>query len=254
VPGPEAETDGVSFVQEFYSDKHTHYKADLIACRHVLEHIETPSDFIASVKVAVNGRHETIVFFEVPNVLYTLKDLGIWDIIYEHCSYFSPNSLTYLFHNTGFTVLDVSTTFGGQFLTIETRLSANSQKDPASTQDSIASLVDSFAENYRHKVSEWQQKLSQIVESGQRAVVWGAGSKGVTFLNILKTQDTIQYVVDINPRKEGMHVAGTGQQIVPPDFLKSYRPDCVIIMNGNYQEEIRQTLATMNLDCELLLA
>lgn len=26
---------------------------------------------------------------------------------------------------------------------------------------------------------------------------------------------------------KGMHVAGTGQEIVPPDFLKEYRPDAL---------------------------
>jgi hypothetical protein len=195
---------------------------------------------------------ETIVFFEVPNVLYTLRDMGIWDIIYEHCSYFSPHSLAHLFGEIGFEVLDVSAVFGGQFLTIETRLA--SQPDNAGDHESISSLVEAFAENYHNKVAYWQRHLAEIEQDGRKAVVWGAGSKGVTFLNILKTRDMIEYVVDINPRKEGKYVAGTGQQIVPPDFLREYRPDVVVIMNGNYHDEIRQTLDGLGLVSEILLA
>ncbi|MFZ0545817.1 MAG: class I SAM-dependent methyltransferase [Candidatus Promineifilaceae bacterium] len=252
VPGPEAEAENVTFVQDFYSKKYTSYAADFIACRHVLEHIETPRDFVASVRSAVGGRTETIVFFEVPNVLYTLRDMGIWDIIYEHCSFFSPHSLSYLFQESGFEVLDVTAVFGGQFLTIESQL-ASETAEPDS-HDSIAPLVDAFAESYNHKVASWQQQLGQIVADGRKAVVWGAGSKGVTFLNILKSKDMISYVVDINPRKGGMFVAGTGQQIVPPEFLKEYRPDVVVIMNGNYQDEIQKTLEEMGLESEILLA
>lgn len=252
VPGPEAEAENVTFVQDFYSEDYTGYAADFLACRHVLEHIESPRDFVASVRRAVNGRMETIVFFEVPNVLYTLRDMGIWDIIYEHCSYFSPHSLAYLFREIGFEVLDISAVFGDQFLTIETRLATGPLG--AQSQESIESLVDAFAENYRLKVESWQARLAQIDRDGRKAVVWGAGSKGVTFLNILKTKDMISYVVDINPRKEGMFVAGSGQKIVPPEFLKDYQPDVVIIMNGNYQDEIRQTLTGLGLNSEILLA
>lgn len=252
VPGPEAEAENVSFVQDFYSDEYTSYPADFLACRHVLEHIEKPREFVGSVRRAVNGRSETVVFFEVPNVLWTLRDMGIWDIIYEHCSYFSPHSLAYLFLEIGFEVLDVSAVFGGQFLTIETRLASQATDPPE--RESISSLVEAFGENYDNKVAYWRKKLGELAQDGRKAVVWGAGSKGVTFLNILKTKDMIQYIVDINPRKEGMYVAGSGQEIVPPAFLREYKPDVVIIMNGNYQDEIQQTLNGLGLESEILLA
>jgi len=32
-------------------------------------------------------------------------------------------------------------------------------------------------------------------------------------------------VVDINPFREGKYMAGTGQEIVSPAFLKRYKPD-----------------------------
>jgi hypothetical protein len=34
----------------------------------------------------------------------------------------------------------------------------------------------------------------------------------------------IEYVVDINPRKAGRSVPGTAQKIVPPEYLRDYRP------------------------------
>lgn len=257
VPGIEGETTvSVTFIQDFYSEKYTDYKADFIGCRHVLEHIQHPGDFVATVRQAVGDRYDTIVFFEVPNVLFTLRDLGIWDIIYEHCSYFSPYSLTWVFHHNGFRVLRVEPTFNGQFLTIEA-VPINGILDSWAEDDrdkrQMTSDVAAFGNSYREKVMAWQKRLKQMAATGQQAIVWGAGSKGVTFMNTLGTQD-IEYVVDINPRKEGMYVSGTGQKIVSPEFLKTYQPDTVIIMNLNYKEEIGRTLHELGVSAKIVLA
>ena len=98
------------------------------------------------------------------------------------------------------------------------------------------------------------QKETPEPGQGQRAVVWGAGSKGVTFMNALKAQDVIEYAIDINPRKKGMFVSGSGQEIVPPEFLQSYRPEFIIIMNPNYEKEIGGQLEALDVPSEILLA
>jgi len=69
-------------------------------------------------------------------------------------------------------------------------------------------------------------------------VVWGAGAKAVGLLNTLHIaiDDGIRYVV--NPRKSRRFVLGPAQQIVPPEHLRDYRPDVVIVMNAEYIREI----------------
>jgi len=88
---------------------------------------------------------------------------------------------------------------------------------------------------------------------GQLAVVWGAGSKGVSFLNALKDLQ-IEYVVDINPRKQGMYIPGTGQQIVRPEFLRDYQPDVIVVMNPVYRREIRKLTKKLGLTAKLISA
>ncbi len=73
-------------------------------------------------------------------------------------------------------------------------------------------------------------------------VLWGSGSKAVSFLTTLGITDELQYVVDINPHRQGMFMPGTGHAIVSPDFLAEYKPDRVIIMNPIYREEITKML------------
>jgi len=259
VPEPtgQAIAERVTFIQDFYSAHYADYKADFICGRHVLEHIHFPCGFLTSVRHSIGDRLEVVVVFEVPNVLFTLRDLGIWDLIYEHCSYFSMSSLSRLFTSCGFDICDLTETYEGQFLCIEASPGeslANPAHDPWGDLEEMAYDVAAFADRYRSKVQIWRRNLQQIAYQGQRAVIWGAGSKGVTFLNALETQDQIVYAVDINPRKQGMYLAGTGQQVVPPEFLRDYQPDVVIVMNPIYGDEIRRTTEGLGLTPEFVYA
>ncbi len=263
VPEPGYTAPNVTFVQDFYTEKYIDQPADLIVCRHVLEHIPDPDAFIAQVRQAV-GAQRSVVFFEVPNSLWTLRQGGIWDIIYEHCSFFSPFSLAHLFRRHGFEVLAVNEVFGGQFLTIEAvpqetpgEHEADGGRPSAAASADLAALTadaHAFAANYETKRAEWQSRLGELAAAGQRGVVWGAGSKGVTFLNAMEAGDEIVAVVDINPRKQGKFVAGSGQLIVPPAQLAEIQPDFVIIMNANYREEIAGMLAELHVAAQIMVA
>ena len=83
-------------------------------------------------------------------------------------------------------------------------------------------------------------------------MVWGSGSKGVAFLSSLNVNDAIEYVVDINPYRQGKFMAGTGQRIVSPEFLQEYKPDVAIAMNPVYKSEIRQDLDRLGLSTTVL--
>jgi hypothetical protein len=60
--------------------------------------------------------------------------------------------------------------------------------------------------------------------------------------------------VDINPKKAGMYVPGTGHPIVAHDHLTLQPPDVVVVMNPIYKAEIRQTLQGMGLQPKILVA
>lgn len=247
----------VTVVSEFYSESHGDHPADLIICRHVLEHIDQSGAFLEMLRGIV-GERSIPLFFEVPNGLWTLRDGGLWDVIYEHCGYFTPTSLTAAFERCGFEGLAISEVFGGQFLTIDARPvdGAEPSTDAASFLDdaqrsTLQAYVDSFQALHTAAVDRWRTELGELRAAGKRAALWGAGSKGVTFLNVVAAatdETTISHVVDINPRKHGMHVAGSGQQIVGPEDLTAAPPDVVIVMNPNYVDEISATLTGLGID------
>jgi SAM-dependent methyltransferase len=241
-----------------YGTEHSDCPADFLVCRHVLEHISDPVRFLRGLRDALGGRNPNY-YLEVPNALYTLRDLGIWDIIYEHWAYYTARSLVRAAQRAGLAVDDVHESYSGQFLSIEGSLTAASaphQPNLAGPSDGeIAVWVAQYGRQSREKINEWRRRLSALRESGRQAVVWGGGSKGVTFVNMLAADyRLIPYVVDINPRKHGKFVAGTGQEIVPPSSLVGLRPDVTIIMNSAYEIEIRQTLESLGLRSQVTAA
>ncbi len=259
VPEPGDLSDGgtLTFVREFYSEKHWLYKADLVSCRQVLEHIPTPREFVATIRRSIGNRPHTALYCEVPNALYTLRDMGIWDIIYEHCSYFSARSLSHLFSSGGFDIVKVREMFGGQYLGLEGRIAAGttgSAVDEWISRGEMARLVETFGAAFMKKMDEWKFRLEMNGKAGKRTAVWGGGSKGVTFLNMMNAQQHVECMVDINPRKQGRFVAGTGQEIVAPEYLRDHRPDVIIVMNPLYAEEIRKQTEALDLKPECLTA
>lgn len=250
------ETDGrITFIQDYYSEQYAHLPADFISSRHTLEHIPDPRAFVGTLRRTIGDRRQSVVFCEVPNALFTLHDLAIWDIIYEHCSYFTAHSLAYLFAGAGFEVQRIQTAFAGQFLCLEATPGVtpvtHHQADEIAT---LAQDVARFATSYREKVNEEREKLAAWQRSGKKVVVWGAGSKGITYLNTLGSAGEVAYAVDINPRKEGMYITGAGQPIRSPSFLQEDVPDVVLVMNPVYLAEIEQTLNSLGVNAEVVPA
>ena len=239
----EGESTNVTFVKDYYSEQYGHLEADLICCRHVLEHMPDPAGFLAELRSNPGITPHTVLYFEVPNGLFTLRDMGIWDLIYEHVSYFTPQSLRSIFERAGFEVLDLDEDFGGQYLYVEARPTNRSVSaaEIAVTEEPEA-LVADFADRYERCVAHWRDYLEMTTLQGRSCVLWGAGSKGVTFANIMGKAEVLVAIVDINPHKQGLYVPGTGMPVVGVREMGELAPDEVLVMNPLYLDEVRQLM------------
>ncbi|MEZ5234633.1 MAG: class I SAM-dependent methyltransferase [Acidimicrobiales bacterium] len=244
----------MEIVREYYPTDRP-IDASLVLCQHVLEHVTDPAGLVEGVRASIPDDAATAVYFEVPDATYMVSELAVWDLIYEHLSYFSAPTLQHLFERAGFEVVEVDRTFGDQYLYLEARPRRHGTPAPAPAPDTaaltkLAERVAAFGEHFDRLRRLWSQRLTAMLADGPVAV-WGAGSKGVSFLNLVQGGDTVQHVVDINPNKWGLHLPGTGQPVVGPDALAGSGVRNVVVMNPLYVEEIAAQVRSLGVDAEV---
>jgi hypothetical protein len=238
----------VTFVPEYFGGDDLPVTPDLVCARHVLEHLIDPASLLAS--IAGSSHEGTVLYVEVPDARYVLSHAGLWDVIYPHVGYFTAPALRRLVARSGFQPRDVGTSFGNQYLWVEATAGDRRELPRVSVDgevaDQLAAAEDS-GRTHRETIARWDERLDGARRAGERVALWGAGAKGVTFLNAVPAAAHVADVVDLNPRKHGGFVPGTGQEVVGPERLAATRPDLVLVMNPMYEAEIRIALADLGL-------
>jgi 2-polyprenyl-3-methyl-5-hydroxy-6-metoxy-1,4-benzoquinol methylase len=249
--GPDTELDGrITYERRFYGTAADELPADVVLCRHVIEHVPQPLTLLRAVRSALVGTSGARVFFETPCVEWIFENGVLWDLFYEHCSLFSAASLATAFERSGFAVERVDHVFGGQYLWIEA--SVVGAAPAARPAGRVAALANRFAAAEQATLRQWRIKLEVLHARGPLAI-WGAGAKGATFASLVDPERAhIDCVVDINPNKQGKFLPGTGHPIVDLRSLPSRGVAVAILMNPNYRDECLALLAAARVPVDLV--
>ena len=245
---PDKQIANVTLVSEYYRPGQDVESYDLLVCRHVLEHLEGPAAIVQSLRDAAPAH--AVHYFEVPAAEFDFGPTGMWDFIYPHVSYFSEESLHALMRRCGFEIVAGGRSFSDQFLWVEVRAGERDSAiaDPAEH----LTLLDDFADRHAEVVGRWRRDVAERSGRNEGTAMWGAGSKGVSFLNAVDPDGSL-VVVDLNPRKWGRFLPGTGNEVISPDALPSHQVTKVFITNPAYQQEITQQLHDLGIDAEVVM-
>lgn len=235
----------VTIVTEPFQAAGRDLRPALVASRHVLEHLTDPGSLLEG--VAQWRECDPVVYLEVPDADHMVEQLAVWDVIYEHASYFTAASLTRLCERHDLTPTRVESTFGGQYLSVEARL-GGPEPSPARTPADPAAFGPAFAELRRR----WTDRLEKELAATQRLAIWGAGSKGVSFVALAGDAGrAIDLAVDLNPAKQGRFLPVSGVEVVGPDDPRLRGLGLVLTMNPHYEREIRADLDSRGIDAPL---
>lgn len=211
-----------AIIKDYFSSKYL-IQADLIILRHTLEHIFEPLDFLQNISSSNNN--DGLIYIEVPTFEWIFRNNAFEDIFYEHCNYFTPDTLKMLFDRS-----ETGQLFNGQYIYLIARL-----KDLKQQIEYNKSFV--FNDVFSSKVREY----SHAIEHRKNIAIWGAGAKGSTYLNLIDpNREHITVVIDINQQKQNRFIGHTGHKIISPEALKDYNIKDIIIMNPNYFNEIKR--------------
>ena len=226
---------------------------DLIACRHVLSEIDQPAELLRSIRKGIRNP-SCLVYLEVPNAALTFRRTMVWNLVYEHRSWFLPEALTNLCQMAGLEVRDVRPCWNDEYLSMVAVRAIARLKPARSALSSSFAVAPTeelalFGRECRRIVEGWQDKLTEWRRSGLRVLAWGAGARAVTFCASYDFRGVIDAVIDINPIRWGKYLPVSAIRVESPQFVQRFKPDLVLITNPTYTSEIKAHVKRLGVRC-----
>jgi hypothetical protein len=229
-------------------------RPDLLLGNNVLAQVPDLNDFVEGMQILL--KPGGVITMEFPHLL-RLMDENQFDTIYhEHFSYFSFITAERIFAAHGLTLFDVEElpTHGGSLRIYACHTEEHARPVSAAVaelrrreENSGLGRVECYAA-FGEKVKETKRKLLEFLirarRQGKKIVGYGAPGKGNTLLNYCGIRtDFLDFTVDRNPYKQGKFLPGTHIPILPPEQLRSARPDYIFILPWNLKDEIIEQLS-----------
>ena len=211
--------------------------------RHVIEHVPEPELFLQNMLACAPTL--TSLALETPSLEWIVTNRAYYDLYYEHCSLFDAYALRAMLHRNGFGKVTVNSLFGGQYLLAVA--SRQGEGGDGSAENSNTAFMHQRAKNFAAFRSgqdvfwrHWGKTVYNLSERCGKIGVWGAASKGMTFVQRLGDMGmAIHCVVDINPRKQGCYVPCVGTPVISPEQALIEGVNAFVVANPLYFNEVR---------------
>jgi 2-polyprenyl-3-methyl-5-hydroxy-6-metoxy-1,4-benzoquinol methylase len=224
-------------------------QADLLIGNNVLAHVPDLNDFVRGLSIALSPAG--VVTMEFPHLLQLISQNQFDTIYHEHFSYFSLLTVERVFAAQGLRIFDVEQidTHGGSLRIFACHGGFEGHATtPRVTElaeaEKAASLNDPKGYlGYPERVQRVKRMLLRFLidarERGLKTAAYGAPAKGNTLLNYCGIRDDlVDYTVDRSPHKQGHFLPGTHLPVYPPSHVRETRPDYLLILPWNLQDEI----------------
>ena len=228
--------------------------ADLVVGNNVLAQVPEINGFVAGIRRILKPRG--VITLEFPHVMKLIEGNQFDTIYHEHFSYFSLHTVEQILAAHGLQVFDVEELWshggslrvfaapaGGAAWPVERRVAALLERERAAGYASR----DGYR-GFEERVRETKRKLLRFLigakQESKSIAGYGAPGKANTLLNYCGIRtDLLDFTVDRNPYKHGKFTPGTHIPIHPPERLDLARPDYILILPWNLQDEIIAQLA-----------
>jgi hypothetical protein len=253
--GAVAEQRGIKTLCEFFGDelavrmRDDGYVADVVVGNNVLAHTPDINGFVAGLPVIMSS--DGVATFEFPHLMRLMAGAQFDTIYHEHWSYLSLGTVSRILDRHSLEVFDVEELWShGGSLRLFVKHQADTSKpiDPRvgelNERETEFGLFDldtyqDFASRVESIKRSLLTALIEAKEEGQSIVIYGAAGKGNTLLNYCGIgTDFIDYACDLNPYKHGRLTPGTHIPIFGPERILETKPDLILVLPWNLEDEI----------------
>ena len=247
-----AEAAGVPTRREFFGSELARRlvaegkRADVIIANNVMAHVPALNDVVEGLRILIAD--EGVITVENPYVRDLIERREFDTIYHEHVSYYSCTAIDRLLRRHGLYLNDVEyfpELHGG---TLRWQIGRREQPSQA-VQDYLAEeraagmdrleYYAGFAAQVERVRAELLALLNELKRVGASIVAYGAAAKGSTLLNYAGIgTELLDYVVDRNAHKQGLHMPGVRLPIRDPAVLLDEQPDYVLLLAWNFEREV----------------
>jgi len=221
--------------------------ADIVHAHNVLAHVPDVHGFVAGIAKILKPTGLAVI--ETPYVRDLVDRLEFDTIYHEHVYYYSLSSLARLFGQHGLAIVDVEriAIHGGS---LRVYAAPEGSRSPDLV---VAQLLDEeesggvtqreYFVGFGQRVQALGEQLRDVLAGfrrrGDSVAGYGAAAKGAVLLNAFGIgADTLDFVADRSPHKQGYYMPGVHIPIVPAERLVEAMPEATLLLAWNFADEI----------------
>lgn len=194
---------------------------DAFSMLNFLEHLPDIPDILCG--ISANLAEDAVGLVEVPNFDMIVENRLFSEFIGDHLYYFTQETLATTLAHNGFQLLECTTVWHNYILSATVR-----KRTPLD--------LSGFVRMKEDLTRELHQFIGRF--GCNRVAVWGAGHQALALLALAGLSDSVRYVVDSAPFKQGRFTPATHIPIVAPSALDTDPVDAVIVMAASYSDEV----------------
>ena len=238
-------------------------KYDLIIANNVLNHSESPKEFLSLAKTLLKDRNSIIVY-ELPYWKCLVDDKRFDQIYHEHVSYFTIHNSKCLLESIGLEInhIEVNNYHGGSL-----RVYCSKEKSRL-VSESVNKLLEEELKSklmsdytYEDLVKKIKQNKILIVKkildanlNNRDVICIGAAAKANTLLSYYGLDRSIvSFITDSSEYKIGKYTPLTRIPILPDEAIKDLKNPLCLITSWNIGEILRSKILDINPSAEIIL-
>ena len=209
-------------------------KYSLVVCNNFLEHQPQTKNYLSCLRNLVSD--DGVIYISVPNVDYLLGKNCLYEFVADHLVYFTEQTLRKALEINGFRLLESYKKNNGNDLVVIGKPESRINIDGAI--DTVSDIVKS---------------IQKEVNNYKNVAIWSAGHRALALMAMAKLEK-IKYVIDSATFKQGKFTPILHKKIISPEDFINIKCDLLIIMlPGNYAEQVIRFVDEKKITCKVIV-